>query len=536
MILRGACVHHDNGLLGACAFPEAEERKVILHKQNGYNALRSAHNPCSKAFLDACDKIGMLVMDEYADAWTMRKTKYDYANYLKDWWRRDLTDMVEKDYNHPCVIMYSTGNEVAETAREEGIKFTGEMTEYLRNLDNTRPVTCGINIFFNLLSSMGLGFYSDKKAEKESAKAGKGKKKAVGSEFYNQMACLMGDKFMKFCATLYPCDVKTRGAYANMDIAGYNYGIWRYLHDIKKYPERFILGSETFCKDAWLFWELARDHPRIIGDFVWSGMDYIGETGMGAPEYGDYKLKSPETQMTGGNGRIDITGKPRAEAAYTRVALGLENGPYIAVRPVDRDDNPGLTGWTLTRAIESWSWTDCENKTATIEVYARADLIELRLNGRIISRKKASKTCRTLFHAPYEHGKLTAIAYDTRRNIIGRQTLESAGESAVLHILPEKDDIQPDGLGFVRLRYTDINGIWTPMERHKLKVSVENGKLLGLGSANAYVSGNYTDDTTDTYYGEALAIVRADGSGDVKIHVTEDGDGDAISAVIPLAK
>ena len=157
MILRGACIHHDNGILGACAFPEAEQRKVRILKENGYNALRSAHNPCSKALLDACDRQGMLVVDEYADVWYIHKTRHDYAKYLTKWWKQDLKDLVEKDYNHPSVIMYSTGNEVSETAQKKGIALTGRFTQYLHRLDGTRPVTCGVNIFFNFLSSIGLG-------------------------------------------------------------------------------------------------------------------------------------------------------------------------------------------------------------------------------------------------------------------------------------------------------------------------------------------------------------------------------------------
>ena len=164
VILRGACIHHDNGVLGACCYPEAEERKIRILKENGYNAIRSAHNPCSKALLDACDRVGMLMMDEYVDVWYIHKTKYDYAGQLADWWKQDLKDMVDKDYNHPSVIMYSTGNEVAETAQKKGIALTGDMTNYLHSLDSTRPVTCGINIFFNFLSSIGLGVYSDDKA------------------------------------------------------------------------------------------------------------------------------------------------------------------------------------------------------------------------------------------------------------------------------------------------------------------------------------------------------------------------------------
>ncbi len=170
-ILRGACVHHDNGVLGACTYPEAEARRVRILKENGYNAIRSSHYPCSKDLLDACDHQGMLVMDEYVDVWYIHKTKYDYVDYLQEWWQQDLKDMVEKDYNHPSVIMYSTGNEVAETAQKKGIELTGKMTDHLHKLDPYRPVTCGINIFFNFLSSMGMGVYSDDKAEKSAQSA-----------------------------------------------------------------------------------------------------------------------------------------------------------------------------------------------------------------------------------------------------------------------------------------------------------------------------------------------------------------------------
>ncbi|MEE1109614.1 MAG: glycoside hydrolase family 2 TIM barrel-domain containing protein, partial [Lachnospiraceae bacterium] len=251
VILKGACIHHDNGVLGACTFPEAEDRRVRLLKKYGYNALRSAHNPASVWLLDACDKYGVLMMDEYVDAWYMHKTKYDYASEVLKNWKDDLAALVEKDYNHPSVIMYSTGNEVAESAQKKGIDLQTQFTSYLHSMDDTRPVSCGINIFFNFLSSVGLGVYSDDKADKlaEEAKkhadTSKPKKKAVGSEFYNMLAVKLGDNFMKLGATIPPCDWKTKGAYAAMDIAGYNYGLYRYKKDLKKYPDRLILGSET---------------------------------------------------------------------------------------------------------------------------------------------------------------------------------------------------------------------------------------------------------------------------------------------------
>lgn len=525
VILRGACVHHDNGVLGACAWAEAEERRVRILKENGYNALRSAHNPCSKALLEACDRLGMLMMDEYVDVWYIHKTKYDYVLHLKDWWQDDLREMVEKDYNHPCVIMYSTGNEVAETSEKKGIDFAGEMTRYLHGLDATRPVTCGINIFFNFLYSVGFGVYSDEKAEKQKKEAGKPakeKKKHVGSDFYNTLAAAVGDNFMKCGATLHGCDVKTRDAFANMDIAGYNYGLFRYRKDLKKYPNRLILGSETFCKDAWSFWEVARDNPRIIGDFVWAGMDYLGETGEGAAEYPDYRLDSPWTRSTGGNGRVDLSGKPRAEAAYTRVALEQAEGPFLAVEPVYEDQRPRITGWQLTKALESWAWEGCEGRTARVEVYSRAPAVELRINGKAAGRKKPKKA-RAIFQVPYAAGILEAVALDKDGRETGRCSLSSAGAETELRVLPESENVRPGGLVFVPLRYTDGKGVWKPMEKHLLQVSVENGELLGLGNACPYFRGNYTGSETLTYFGEALAVVRSGETGTVRITV-RDGD------------
>ena len=252
VILRGACVHHDNGLLGAVCHPDAVERKLRILKENGYNAIRSAHNPCSKAALDVCDRIGLMVMDEYIDQWYIHKTQHDYVEYFDQFRHQDLADMVDKDYNHPCVIMYSTGNEVAETAQPKGIALTEEMTEELHRLDATRPVTCGINIFFNFLNSIGMGQYSDEKAAKEAQRAANakasGKKKkesATGSKFFNDMAGLLGADFMKLGATLHGSDVTTRQAYARMDIAGYNYGEKRYRRDLKKYPDRLLSGPAS---------------------------------------------------------------------------------------------------------------------------------------------------------------------------------------------------------------------------------------------------------------------------------------------------
>lgn len=533
-IIQGACIHHDNGLLGAVCDPDAVARKVRLLKENGYNAIRSAHNPCSKALLTECDRQGMLVMDEYIDHWYIHKTEHDYVDYFNDWWRQDLTDMVEKDYNHPCVVLYSTGNEVSETAQKRGIALTKEMTDFLHGLDDSRPVTCGVNIFFNFLSSIGFGVYSDEKAKKEAERAEKAKqrgekaakKKAVGSQFFNNLAGLLGDEFMKRGATLHGCDVKTRDAFANMDIAGYNYGIYRYKHDLKKYPQRLILGSETFCNDAYKFRELAKQEPRLVGDFVWAGMDYLGEVMVGSWEYADYAetFDGGLGWVSAGSGRIDLTGKPLGEALYTRVALEADNGPYIAVCPVNHTgDRHSPSAWKMTNAMPSWSWTGCEERKANVEVYARAARVELVLNGHTVGSKTLKHDCLARFSIPYESGTLEAVSYDAADHEIGRCKLQSAGGTTRLTLDAEEPTVKPGHLCYIRLRYTDENGITKPLARGSIQVQVRSGTLVGLGSACPFNKHSYLDSETDTYYGEALAIVRM-GDGDAMTIAASDGE------------
>lgn len=533
-IIQGACIHHDNGLLGAVCDPDAVARKVRLLKENGYNAIRSAHNPCSKALLAECDRQGMLVMDEYIDHWYIHKTEHDYVDYFNEWWHQDLTDMVEKDYNHPCVVLYSTGNEVSETAQKRGIALTKEMTDFLHGLDDSRPVTCGVNIFFNFLSSIGFGVYSDEKAKKEAERAEKAKqrgektakKKAVGSQFFNNLAGLLGDEFMKRGATLHGCDVKTRDAFANMDIAGYNYGIYRYKHDLKKYPQRLILGSETFCNDAYKFRELAKQEPRLVGDFVWAGMDYLGEVMVGSWEYADYAetFDGGPGWVSAGSGRIDLTGKPLGEALYTRVALEADNGPYIAVCPVNHTgDRHSPSAWKMTNAMPSWSWTGCEGCKANVEVYARAARVELVLNGHTVGSKTLKNDCLARFSIPYESGTLEAVSYDAADHEIGRCKLQSAGGTTRLTLDAEEPTVKPGHLCYIRLRYTDENGITKPLVRGNIQVQVRGGTLVGLGSACPFNKHSYLDSETDTYYGEALAIVRM-GDGDAMTIAASDGE------------
>lgn len=241
----------------------------------------------------------------------------------------------------------------------------------------------------------------------------------MGSEFFNVLAGKLGAGFMKTMAKLPGCDRKTRDAFAAMGVAGYNYGIKRYKGDLKKYPDRVILGSETFCADAYAFWELAKKNNALIGDFVWAGIDYLGEVGIGTREYRDY---APDYLhglgwVSAGSGRLDLTGRELGEALYTKVAFELTDKPAIAVIPVNHThDSPSPSCWKFTNAFPSWSWNGCDGNDAKVEVYSRAPVVKLLVNGKQVGQKKLGKNCRFEFRTKYYGGEVTAVACDADGN------------------------------------------------------------------------------------------------------------------------
>ncbi|MBP5253961.1 MAG: DUF4982 domain-containing protein [Lachnospiraceae bacterium] len=541
-LLLGACMHADNGLLGMKEYEDAAMRKVRILKSAGYNAIRSAHHPVSKAMLAACDRLGMYIVDEYTDMWYIHKNKYDYAADVPERYEEDIRALVEKDYSHPSVVMYSSGNEVSETAEKRGVEFTGTLTDVFHRLDDTRPVTCGINIFFNFLASLKVGYYSDEKAEaaaedpgkqaepqpvKASAEPGKAKKpakaeeakapgkpkkqKAVGSEFFNNLAGTFGSDTMKVLSWFPFCDWATKKAFAKMDVAGYNYANPRYKKDHRKYPDRFILGAETFITDAYSFLKTAESRPRILGDFAWAGMDYIGEVALGSLDYPDYAedFDKNEKWLTAGTGCFDITGQAQGHTAYVQVVYGKRD-IAIAVQPADHSGEGHMTAaWRKIHAFESWSWNGCDGHKVLVEVFSRTPVVKLFINGKCVGTKKRGD-CRFRFRTVYEPGEIVAVGLDKDGKECCRTALHTAGEETKLSLEPEQAAVKKDGLLYVRLRYTDPEGTGKPLARGDIHIETEGGTLLGLGSACPYNPRGYLTDTTDTYYGEALAVIRAE--------------------------
>lgn len=518
-LLRGGCVHHDNGILGAATYDESEWRRVRILKEAGFNAIRSAHNPASRALLEACDYYGMYVMDETFDMWYNRKNKYDYGCDFEACWEEDIRALVNRDYNHPSVIMYSIGNEVAEPAEEKGLTYGKKQIDLIHSMDTTRPVTCGVNLMILGRAAKGQGIYQDGEMSTESS----GKKKKTETQnaslAFNIIASFVGTGMNKG-GNSPRVDAVASPIIAALDIAGYNYGSGRYPLEEKQHPERIIFGSETFPQDIYKNWEQVKKHPYILGDFMWTAWDYLGEAGIGAWSYtGGMPFNRPYPWVLAGAGAIDILGTPDASCRYASTVWGLEKAPRIGVKPVNHPGvSPSRSVWRGTNAIESWAWQGCEGNKAEVEVYSDAVMVELLLNGKSLGKKKL-KEMKAVFKVKYAPGTLTAVAYDAIGREVSRRDLCSALGTPKVTVKPEKKTAKAGEILYVPIEIAGENGVVESNADRELTVSVQGGELLAFGSANPCHEGQYHTGTFATYYGRALAVVRAGTCGKVTVSV-----------------
>lgn len=524
VLLRGGCIHHDHGVLGACEYYDAEYRRIRVLKENGFNAVRIAHNPASQITLDVCDSLGMYAMNETFDGWYVPKTYHDYARWFEEDWKQDVTSMVESSRNHPCVILYSHGNEVSETAAIRGAQVCRELTDYIHSLDSSRPVTAGINVLLNVYANMGLGVYKDKGDYRPEPLPRKGgyKEKKTGSAFFNAMAQKLGP-LMFFMSKGTKGDKACIGAAEGLDVLGLNYASSRYDEDVKKNPNRLMVGSETMAADLPYNWERVKKYPQLLGDFVWSAWDYLGEACIGDWTYHSYK----GLPLLAGQGMIDITGKPLASMAFMQIVWGLRKEPFIGVRPLNHASEAPSTGaWQFTNAIDSWSWQGYEGIKATVEVYADASAVRLLLNGKEIDTKSVKKY-KSVFKLPYQPGMLTAQALDAIGNVIAVQSLTTAEAETVLTVRPEKTVLHAGGkeLCYLPIEFTDKDGNLKPYIEQPVEITVEGAATLaGFGSAQCKTDEVFDKTYHNSYRGRCLAVLRAGNTpGKGKIKITSSG-------------
>lgn len=516
-LLRGGCVHHDNGILGAATPDEADYRRVKMMKDAGFNAIRSAHNPCSRAMLDACDELGVYMMDESWDMWFHHKNKYDYATHWRKNYLADLQAMVDRDYNHPSVVMYSIGNEVSEPAKDEGVEKTKEMVAFLREKDGTRPVTGGFNLMIIANAKKGKGIYNE-----EGGMANDNSKKTEGmnSTMFNMITNMVGTGMNK-SANGKAADLATAPCLDALDMAGYNYASGRYPMEGKCHPDRLIYGSETFPQDIAKNWAMVKQYPYLIGDFMWTAWDYLGEVGLGAWAYtkDGTGFNKPYPWLLADTGALDILGDPNGEMFLAQAAWGLLQKPVIAVQPVNYPGKtPAKMAWRGTNALSSWAWQGCDGNKAIVEVFTDAALVELFINGKKVGKAKV-KGCKATFKTKYQSGNIEAVAYDAGGRELLRSTLESATGKVSICVEPEKTVAAAGEVVYVPVTLKGENGVAEHNADRKLTVTVEGGELLAFGSANPRTQENFDEGTYTTYYGKALAAVRVE--KDCTITVTD---------------
>lgn len=519
--LRGACIHHDNGIIGSITLPHAEERRVLLMKKAGFNSIRMAHNSASRALLDACDKFGMLLMEETYDMWNDSKTPYDYAHDFACHWEEDLEAIVAKDYNHPSVFMYSIGNEIGEINKPGGAIINRALCEKFRSLDPTRYVTNAVNGMVATMADLMTVMSDLGMITKEQAEAMNHPKndEAVGNaadasqDINDVMTNLMGQ--MNYLSIHPMVGEVLDETFSALDTCGYNYMSGRYPLDAKAYPNRIYYGAETLPPDIDINWKYAKEIPQMIGDFTWTGWDYIGEAGAGVPKYGSASgFFSPYPIYLAYVGDFDIIGHRRPMSYYREIVWGFRKKPYIAVQlPEHYQEEMHGTPWACSNAIESWTWTGFEGQPIKAEVYSDADEVELLINGNSQGRQPAGEKHRykAVFDTVYHAGCIEAIAY-TKGRETGRYEISTAGSKKILNVAVDSSVLHADGqdAAYLMIEVADEKGNVQTQFDGKVSIEVEGaGTLLGFGSADPKSTENFFDLERTPYYGRLLAVVRA---------------------------
>lgn len=499
-LLRGACIHHDNGVLGSAAFERAEERRVELLKGAGFNAIRSAHNPPSRALLEACDRLGVLVMDEAFDMWHEAKTEDDYARRFDNWWEADVEAMVRSAENHPSVILYSIGNEIPDGSTPSGLAVARRLAAKVRSLDDSRYVTQGVTgiLIAGAEAFAGIGV--------------------------NTVALSMAE-LMDEAVTSPAVDERSAEAFSILDVAGYNYMATRYEQDVAGHPDRVIVGSETHASAIGRDWPKVVALPNVIGDFTWTGWDYLGEVGIGRAHHGEPGTGTPGFHgpfpwRTAWCGDLDITGHRRPQSYYREIVYGLRTDPYVAVLRPLHERRPDAHGspWGWPDVVPSWTWPGDEGQLVAVEVYAAADEVELVLDGRRLARQPVERF-RATFEVPYAPGTLVAVATTVGAEV-GRTMLRTASDEVRLQVVADRAAIRAGSrdLAFVELLLVDGDGTPHVGRDRLVSIAVEGpGVLQGIGSADPVSDEPFRGSSCTTFDGRAIAVVRPTGVGTITL-------------------
>lgn len=471
--LKGGCVHHDNGPLGAMAFDRAEQRKVELHKAAGYNALRMAHNPPSPALLDACDKLGLLVIDEAFDVWRYGHFKEDYSKQFDSLWKDDLKKMIVRDRNHPSIIMWSIGNEIKQNDTEEMALLSQELADYVRSVDNTRPVTAGVNSV------------SEKK-----------------------------DAYL-----------------ATLDVAGYNYSPKEYVPGHQRQPQQLIYSSESYPSEAYNYWKDVEKYHWVIGDFVWTSFDYMGEASIGWNGY--YLEQSFYPWYMAYCGDIDLCGIRRPQSYFRETLWSDRPLTYISVTPPVPSFplNPRKEAWSIwdwPDEINSWNFEGYENKELPVWVYTQCEEVELFLNNQSLGRKQNTEADKHKLGwiVPYQSGILEAKGYVKGKEVT-TSILRTASKPVKIQLTADRSTLSADGqdLSYISVALVDAEGNVYPQAEDLVTFSVSGeGTLQAVANSNPMSSESFQKEYRKAWRGRCLAILKSGKkAGTLHLKVQVDG-------------
>jgi len=490
--LNGGCVHHDNGCLGAAAYNRAEERRVQLLKSAGFNAIRTSHNPPSEAFLEACDRLGMMVIDESFDCWREKKKDYDYAMYFDAWWQRDVEAMVRRDRNHPSIIMWSVGNEIIERKKPEAIETADKLVKCVHKNDPTRPVTSAMTTWDSSWDIF--------------------------------------DPLM-----------------AAHDICGYNYQLHRAPSDHQRVPSRIIVQTESYPRDAFANWKMVQNNNYILGDFVWTALDYLGESSIGRWYYpGDKPGESWEGEFFPWHGAycgdIDLTGWRKPISHYRSMLYNHAEKLYLAVRePNPESGKIKLTGWAVWPTWESWTWPGYEGKEIQVEVYSQYPKVRLYLNDRLIGEQTTTEEqqFKATFNVLYATGELKAVGVADNKEVETTR-LQTSGDAAKIKLSADRTTLTADGqdLSFITVQITDKDGRIQPNAENRLKFVVDGpGVIVGVDNANIKDVDPYVGNSRKAWHGRALVVIKSTHkAGIIKLTVNADGLQNATDNITTVQK
>ena len=487
MKLKGGCFHDDNGPLGGRSYDRAEERRVELLKASGFNAIRCSHNPPAPAFLDACDRLGMLVIDEAFDMWQYPKNPDDYSLYFDKWWQEDMGNMILRDRNHPSVILWSIGNEISGMDTPEVVKTARMLADFVRKLDPSRLITAAVN---NLNPAK--------------------------------------DPF-----------------FGTLDIAGYNYGSGGdhlneniFSTDHQRIPSRIMIQTESFPLEAFQSWMDVTDHSWLIGDFVWTAFDYIGEASIGWRGYWQEQSFFPWNLAFCGD--IDICGWKRPQSYY-RDALWKDNQLSVFVKPPKPsfEENPNRMAWSKWHwhdAVADWNWKGYENQPVQVNVYSSCDEVELFLNNKSLGKKKTNRSTEftAAWEVPYQEGVMKAIGYKDRKQV-NSAVLQTANDVFQIKLTADRIQIKADGqdLSYITVELTDERGIRNPKAEDLVKFEIEGpGTIAGVGNANPVSLESYQLQQRKAWQGRCLVVIKSENkNGDILLKVSSEGVKPAIITV-----